>query len=60
MALYIKFESANTGVATINVNGLDAKSIVTVDGLDLIGNELLAGGIYLLIYNGLKFQLISL
>jgi hypothetical protein len=59
MALYLKFENANTGACTISVNGLDPKLILTTDGLGLTGNELKTGGIHLIIYDGINFQLIT-
>ncbi len=59
MALYIKFENTNAASASINVNGLGAKSIITPDGLNLIGGELQVGGIHLLIYDGTQFQLLT-
>ena len=60
MALYIKFESSNTGASTINVNELGPKSIVTPGGSALSVGVLHAGGIHLLIFDGTNFQLITM
>ena len=48
---------ANTGASTLNVNGLGAKNILT-QGLSALGaGAILAGGIYIVVYDGTQFQL---
>ena len=56
---YMKATNANTGASTVNVNNLGIKSI-TKDGADaLIANDILAGQIIALQYDGTNFQLMS-
>jgi len=47
----------NTGPATININGVGAKAITKQGTTALVGNEILAGAAYILIYDGTEFQL---
>lgn len=49
----------NTGAATLNVNGIGARSIVRIDGTALALNDLRAGQPYRVVYNGTSFVLIS-
>ena len=50
----------NTGAVTLNVNALGAKTIKKNGGADDLGaDDLIAGGIYTVIYDGTNFQLIS-
>ncbi len=60
MAFYIKFSNTNTTVSTIKINDLDEKSIILPSGSELSGGEINAGGIHLLIYDGVNFQLMTL
>src|SRR3990167_6274277 len=53
-----KFTSENTGASTINLNSLGAKTIKKDVGTDLAAADILAGGVYTLIYDGTNFQLI--
>src|SRR3972149_1443279 len=56
---YMKATNANTGASTVNVNCLGIKSIKK-DGSDaLIANDILAGQIIALQYDGTNFQLMS-
>ena len=56
---YMKATNANTGASTVNVNSLGIKSIKK-DGSDaLIANDILAGQIIALQYDGTNFQLMS-
>ncbi|WP_340583845.1 phage tail protein [Brucella pseudintermedia] len=59
MRLDIKISTTNTGAATINVNGLGAKSIVDRVGLALSAGDLIAGEIVSLIYDGARFRTIA-
>lgn len=60
MALYIKFGTANTSAVTIDINGLGAKEVRTAGLSPLSGGELNGGSIYMLIFDGTNFQLITM
>lgn len=51
--------SANTGAATLNIDGLGAKSITFPDGSALTDNYIAAGSIVRVVYDGTKFQISS-
>jgi hypothetical protein len=51
--------TTNTASATININGLGAKTIKRQNGRSLIGNELIIGTIYEIFYNGVDFVLLN-
>jgi hypothetical protein len=55
----LKANHTNSGAATINIDSLGAKSIVTPDGGALVSGDIVSGGIYLLIYDGTNFQVVS-
>lgn len=57
--LYVKISNTNTGSSTANCNGLGAKTIKTKNGLDLVGGEMVAGGIYLFSYDGTNLELLN-
>lgn len=55
-----KFNTANTGTASININGLGYRNIkiATKNGVrDLIISDIVTNGIYSLTYNGTYFQM---
>lgn len=54
-----KADVANTGPATLNVNGLGAKTIKKDGTTDLDTNDILAGQIMLVEYDGTYMQLLS-
>ncbi len=56
LSVTVKVANTNTGAATVNVNGLGAKSIVHKDGTPLQPRELQAGQIAFLTYDGTNFQ----
>lgn len=58
---FVKLDVGNTGPATINFNGLGAIPIVTGISTALNTGDMIAGGIYELIYNstGSVFQLVN-
>ncbi len=58
MPITLKVALANTGPATINLNGLGVKNIVASDGSPLVANDL--GGFVSLVYNGTAFVLDTL
>jgi hypothetical protein len=53
----IQIANTNTGPSVINVNGLGNKPIVRADGTALQGNEMAAGNIFALIYDGTSFRI---
>ena len=55
----IRAVNANTGAATVNINGIGAVAIVRPDGLPLQAGDIQAGQIFGITYNGSisKFQL---
>ena len=55
----IQFASANTGAATLNLNGLGAKPLVRNGGAALVAGDLSAGGLYAVAYDGTSFWLLS-
>lgn len=57
LRIQFKAASANTGAATINVNGQGAKTIVYDTGATLLANAIRAGMIVEVIYDGTNFQL---
>lgn len=54
-----KANTANTGAATLNVNGLGAKTIKRDYNVDLNDGDIKAGQIVEVIYDGTNFQLLS-
>lgn len=56
---FIKFTNANTGPATLNLNGLGAKTIVKNGAEALVADDIKAGQIILLGYDGTNFQIIG-
>lgn len=57
LSILFKPNTVNTGAATINVNGLGAKSILKDKDVVLEDGDLKAGGIYHIVYDGINFQL---
>ena len=57
--IHMKAHTANTGLATLNVNSLGAKSIKRNDGSDLKANDIEANVTIILLYDGTNFQLFS-
>jgi len=53
----LKANHTNTGPATINIDGLGAKSIVTPAGAAMTASAIVSGGVYLLVYDGTSFQI---
>lgn len=53
----ILFANANTGGSTINVNGLGTRSILSETGLALSANDITAGAIHTVVYDGSAFRL---
>lgn len=55
----ITFTNANTGAATLNINSLGAKSIVKMGAAALSANDIRAGQITMLVYDGTNLQIIG-
>jgi len=56
MSIKVRFQNANTGTATLNINGLGAKAIKKSNGNDLASGNIKAGQILHLVYTGSVFQ----
>ena len=50
---------ANTGSSTLNLDGFGVQNITHRDGTPLIGGEIVAGSVNLVVYDGTNFQLLS-
>lgn len=59
MVVYFKANTANTGTATLNVNSLGAKTIVTGVSTTLATGDIVAGQMCQVIYDGTNFVLQS-
>lgn len=57
--LKVLFTNANTGAATININGLGAKTLVKFGGTALVGGEIYPNQIITIAYDGTNFQIFS-
>lgn len=57
--MVVEFVAANssTAASTINISGLGAKSILSVDGVALTVSDIIAGQPVLLLYDGASFRL---
>jgi len=55
LSLWVKFHLANTGAATINVNGLGAKTLVKDVSTALVANDIPINQWYTLVYDGTNF-----
>lgn len=59
MPIYFKANTANTGAASLNVNSLGAKTIVKAVSTTLADNDILAGMICHVVYDGTNFVLLN-
>jgi len=59
MQIIFKANTANTGAATLNVNALGAKSIVKGVSSVLLNNDILAGMLCFVVYDGTNFVLMN-
>lgn len=59
MVVNFKANTANTGAATLNVNGLGAKTIKRKGSVDLNDNDIVANQDVQVIYDGTNFQMLS-
>ncbi len=60
MHIDIKVANTVTGAATLNVNGLGAKNLVKGDQQALVSNNVVAGEVIRVIYDGTQFQVANL
>jgi hypothetical protein len=56
---FFKANTANTGAATLNVNALGAKTIKKLHDQDLEDNDIEAGQMVMVMYDGTNFQMFS-
>ena len=56
---FIKFTNANTGISTLNLNGLGVKNLYKGVNTPLIAGDILAGKILEVVYDGTNFQISS-
>jgi hypothetical protein len=59
LAIQFQATTANSGPATLNVNGQGAKAIIYPDGSTLSANAIVVGAIASVMYDGTSFQLLS-
>lgn len=59
LRLLMKAANANTAASTINANGIGVKTIKRYNGDDLQANDITAGMIVYLIYDGTNFRIVS-
>jgi len=57
LRIWVKFTNANTGACTLNMDGYGAKGIKKNVSTALASGDILAGGIYVLVYDGTNFQI---
>lgn len=55
----VKVAANCTGATTANVSGLGPRSVVREDGSPLGAGDVVAGGIALIVYDGINFQLLT-
>lgn len=56
---YVKFTNANTGAATLNIDGLGAKALKKQGTTALSSGDIAAGQIVELVYDGTNFQIVG-
>lgn len=59
MVIFFKANTANTGAATLNANGLGAKTIKKRGTVDLTDNDIIAGQFVAVQYDGTNLQLLT-
>jgi hypothetical protein len=52
-------QNNNTGPVTIDIDTLGAKSITKAGSIALVANDLVAGALYQIVYDGARFQLLT-
>ncbi len=60
MKIFLQAGAANTGVVTLNINGLGAQGLRRADGItELVAGDLVAGRLYPLWFDGTRFRLVE-
>ncbi len=59
-AYVIKFNTANSDGATININGLGAKQLVKNNNVIITGGDIQVGQEFIIIYDGTNFQMLGI
>ena len=59
MCFSVKFTNGNTAASTLNINGLGAKTIKKVGGVNLTSGDIASGMVGRFIYDGTDFQLLN-
>jgi hypothetical protein len=59
-AYVIKFNTANSNGATININGLGAKELVKNNNVIITGGDIQVGQEFIIIYDGTNFQMLGI
>ena len=59
MPFYFKASFANTGAASMNINGLGAVAFKKNVSADLVAGDIVSGKIYIAMYDGTIFQLLN-
>jgi hypothetical protein len=59
-AYVIKFNTANSNGATININGLGAKQLVKNNNVIITGGDIQVGQEFIIIYDGTNFQMLGI
>lgn len=55
----INFANANTGVSTLNINGLGAKNLLKIGSTALHKGDITSGQSFIVVYDGTNFQLVG-
>lgn len=55
----IRFTNSNTGASTLNRNSLGAKALLNNTGGALIAGDIVAGGVYIVNYNGTNYRVLN-
>lgn len=59
LSLTMKAANSNTGASTVNVNSLGVKSIKRFDGNNLLANDIVAGMLVHIAYDGTNFRIVG-
>ncbi len=59
MTVLVKFNTANTGTATLNDTGLGAVTIVKLNSTTLADGDIAASSIHLLVYDGTNYRMLT-
>lgn len=59
LAIFVKFQNANTGASTFSLNGGTAYPIVVGTGTPLVGGNIEVGRIYQIVFDGTSWQIMG-